>query len=282
MIVFKKISALQKHLNNLRTKELSIGFAPTMGALHEGHMSLMRASNDHCDITVCSIFVNPTQFNEKSDLDKYPITIQADLNMLLREGVDVVFLPEVEEIYPDGEEYDNPYDLGALAAVLEGAKRPGHFDGVVQVVDRLIEIVHPTSLFMGQKDFQQFSIIQRMLDVKKSQVKLVVCPIIREDDGLAMSSRNVRLSKQDRLDALTLSQTLKSIDNNKFSQPVSQLIKEGEKMLDHPNIKLEYLTIRDGRTLQPLTEMDERSYAVVLVAAWVGKIRLIDNIILNK
>jgi len=247
MIVFKKISALQKHLNFLRTNGLSIGFAPTMGALHEGHMSLMEKSNKQCDITVCSIFVNPTQFNVKSDLDKYPITIQADLNMLLRKGVDVVFLPEVEEIYPEGQAYENPYDLGALAEVLEGEKRPGHFDGVVQVVDRLLEIVQPSALFMGQKDFQQFSIIQRMLMLKKSAVELVVCPIIREEDHLAMSSRNVRLSTQ-----------------------------------DHPNIKVEYLTIRDGRTLQPLSQVDNSSYAVVLVAAWVGQIRLIDNIILNS
>jgi len=282
MIVFKKISALQKHLNFLRANGLSIGFAPTMGALHEGHMSLMRASNDQCDITVCSIFVNPTQFNVKSDLDKYPITIQADLNMLLRVNVDVVFLPEVDEIYPDGQSYVNPYDLGELAEVLEGAKRPGHFDGVVQVVDRLLDIVEPSALFMGQKDFQQFSIIQRMLVLKESPVELVVCPIIREADHLAMSSRNVRLSAQDRLDALTLSKTLQFIDKYKFERSVSSLLEDGLKMLQHPNIKVEYLTIRDGRTLQPLTSMDQKSYAVVLVAAWVGQIRLIDNIILNS
>lgn len=282
MIVFKKISALQKHLNFLRTNGLSVGFAPTMGALHEGHMSLMRISNGQCDITVSSIFVNPTQFNEKSDLDKYPITIQSDLNVLLREDVDVVFLPEVVEIYPDGQGYENPYDLGALAEVLEGEKRPGHFDGVVQVVDRLIDIVQPTALFMGQKDFQQFSIIQRMLSEKKSNVELVVCPIVREEDNLAMSSRNVRLTEEDRVDALTLSRTLQYIDTHKFDKPVSALIAEGVKMLNLPNIKLEYLTIRDGRTLQPLESITSDSYAVALVAAWVGKIRLIDNIILNR
>lgn len=253
-----------------------------MGALHDGHMSLMEISDQHCDITVCSIFVNPTQFNEKSDLDKYPITIQSDLNMLLKKGVDVVFLPEVAEIYPDGQSYENPYDLGVLAEVLEGEKRPGHFNGVVQVVDRLINIVEPDVLCMGQKDFQQFSIIQRMLDEKKSSVKLVVCPIVRESDKLAMSSRNVRLSAQDRKDALTLSKTLEHINKYKFDKPVAELLEEGLKMLDHPNIRVEYLTIRDGRMLQPLTEMDEKSYAVALVAAWVGKIRLIDNIILNR
>lgn len=282
MIVFKKIAALQKHLNFLRSNGLAIGFAPTMGALHEGHMSLMRASNEQCDITVCSIFVNPTQFNEKSDLDKYPITIQEDLNMLLHEDVDVVFLPEVAEIYPNGQEYDMPYDLGPVAEVLEGAERPGHFEGVVQVVDRLLEIVQPSALFMGQKDFQQFSIIQRMLELKQSETALVVCPIIREEDGLAMSSRNVRLTAQDRKDALRLNQTLRHIDQHKFDDTVTALIDHGMQALDHPNIKVEYLTIRDGRTLQPLDEIAEHSYAVALVAAWVGKIRLIDNIILNS
>ena len=201
MVVFKQIKGLRKHLALLRSKDLTIGLVPTMGALHEGHMSLMVASKGYCDISVCSIFVNPTQFNEKSDLDKYPVTTQSDLNILLKVGVDVVFIPGVEEIYPDGDKYNMPYDLGVLADVMEGAKRPGHFEGVVQVIDRLLDIVEPIALFMGQKDFQQFSIIKRMLDLSGKHTELKECPIVRESDGLAMSSRNVRLSEQDRLDA---------------------------------------------------------------------------------
>jgi len=280
MIVFKKIIPLQRHLATLRAKDLSIGFAPTMGALHRGHMSLMATSSSQCDVTVCSIFVNPTQFNEKSDLDKYPITIQSDLNMLLAEGVDIVFLPNAQEIYPRGDHYEMPYDLGPVAEVLEGAKRPGHFEGVVQVVDRLLEIVQPSALFMGQKDFQQFSIIQRMLDLNGKSTELVVCPIIREADGLAMSSRNVRLSNQDREDALSLSAALNFINKHKEELSISDLKENALGMLDNPNITVEYLTIVNGSTLQNIDEIDSSSYAVALVAAWVGEVRLIDNIIL--
>ena len=282
MIVFKKISGLQKHINFLKFQDLTIGFAPTMGCLHEGHMSLLKASADQCDITVCSIFVNPTQFNEKSDLDKYPITTQSDLNMLLQIGVDIVFLPSVAEIYPTGAQYIMPYDLGKLAEVLEGAKRPGHFEGVVQVVDRLIDIVLPNTILMGQKDFQQFSIIQKMLDINGKPTKLHVCPIVREPDGLAMSSRNVRLSKQDRRDALSLYKALRYIDENKYEHTIKDLIQEAFKILDNPNIKVEYLTVADGRTLQPVKYIKPDSYAVALVAAWVGEVRLLDNIILTN
>jgi len=281
MIVFKKISALQKHLSFLRSNNKSIGFAPTMGALHEGHMSLMSTSIANCDTTVCSIFVNPTQFNEQSDLDKYPVTTKSDLNMLLQIGVDVVFLPGVQEIYPNGSDYKTPYDLGELAEILEGEKRPGHFEGVVQVVDRLIDIVQPTILFMGQKDFQQFSIIQRILDINGKPTKLHVCPIVRELDGLAMSSRNVRLSKQDRIDALFLSSALRYIKENFELTSLKTLISNATQMLNKPNIRLEYLTIVDGRTLQPLESILPDSYAVALVAAWVGEVRLLDNIILT-
>ena len=282
MIVFKKISAIQKHISYLKSKGQTIGFVPTMGALHEGHMSLMNASADHCDVTVCSIFVNPTQFNEKSDLDKYPITTQSDLNLLLQIGVNIVFFPGVAEIYPSGDQYAMPYNLGKLAEILEGAKRPGHFEGVVQVVDRLIDIVQPTTIFMGQKDFQQFSIIQRMLDINGKPTTLHVCPIIREHDGLAMSSRNVRLTKQDRIDALSLSRALRYIDENKYDHTPENLMQKALQFLDNSNIKVEYLTIADGRTLQPIQKITPDSYIVALVAAWVGEVRLLDNIILTS
>lgn len=281
MIVFKKVDSLRKYLDAQISKKKTIGFAPTMGALHDGHLSLIEIAKDKEDIAVCSIFVNPTQFNESSDFEKYPITIQSDLHKLLEVGCDVVFLPDVEEIYPDGREYVNPYDLGDIAGRWEGAHRPGHFDGVVQVVDRLLNIVQPNTLCMGQKDFQQFSIIQRMLDLKGGTTELVICPIVREADGLAMSSRNVRLNQVDRRTALSLSKALQSIKDNYKTEGIDQLIDKGKEQLSHSNIKLEYLTIVDGKTLIPLKDKSDSDYPVALVAAWVGDVRLIDNFILK-
>ena len=282
MIVFKKIEALQAYLKDLRNHSLSIGFVPTMGALHEGHTSLIGAANDHCDITVCSIFVNPTQFNQKSDLENYPSTISADLNLLLDHDTDVVFLPDASEIYPNDDDYEMPYDLEGLDQVLEGSNRPGHFEGVVQVVDLLLQIVDPDKLFMGQKDFQQFSIIQKMLNIQKSQIKLVVCPIVREPDGLALSSRNVRLSKKDRTDALRLYQALQYIKDNISEKAMEDVIEHAQHMLTLPNIRLEYLAIVNTKDLKEISKFSPDQIAVALVAAWVGKVRLIDNMILSE
>ncbi|MBT8218708.1 MAG: pantoate--beta-alanine ligase [Bacteroidia bacterium] len=282
MIVFKKIPALKTYLKNLRNQNLTIGFVPTMGALHDGHISLIQAATDRCDITVCSIFVNPTQFNQKSDLDKYPYNITADLNRLLDHDTDVVFIPDADEIYPEGDSYEMSYDLGGMDEILEGAKRPGHFEGVVQVVDLLLQIVGPDQLFMGQKDFQQFSIIQKMLELQESKIELVVCPIIREKDGLAMSSRNVRLTEKDRRDALQLNRTLLYIKNHIFEHPIDDVLTAAKRMLESPNMRLEYLTIVDVKTLQEVYEIKPEMKTVALIAAWVGDVRLIDNMILRK
>lgn len=279
MIVFTKILPLKDHLLKLRNQGLSLGFAPTMGALHQGHISLIEKSNAQCDITISSIFVNPTQFNESKDLKNYPVTTETDLDLLLRNDCDIVFLPNVEEIYPEGKAYTMPYDLGSLVKVMEGASRSGHFDGVVQVVDRLIQIVEPDKIFMGQKDFQQFSIIQRMLELKKSSVELVVCPIIRGEDGLALSSRNVRLSPEDRILALKLNQALHHIQSNYKNGKIEKLLQEGKDLLKHEKIKLEYLQIVDRKTLLPLKST--QNSGVALVAARVGNVRLIDNMLLE-
>ena len=282
MLLFRKIDQLQAYLRLQRSKGLSIGYAPTMGALHKGHASLIEKAKAENDISVCSIFVNPTQFNDAADLEKYPRTDAADINLLARLKNDVLFFPSVEEIYPENLETPS-FDFGKTDKVMEGFYRPGHFDGVVQVVHRLVDIVEPNRLYMGQKDFQQFTLIYQMLKQIESPTKLVVCPIIREEDGLALSSRNVRLTAENRTNAPIISQTLQSL--NKWLEK-SSIKKVKEKALAKlsaiPDFKPEYLDIVDGYTLQPIKKMKDSDYVVACIAVWTGDIRLIDNEILKK
>lgn len=277
-----KVSTLQKALMNERKKGKSIGFVPTMGALHKGHMSLIRMAREQCDVVVCSIFVNPTQFNEKSDLKKYPRTLKQDMEMLIEEGTDYLFHPSVDEVYPDGEDISVEIDLNGLDRQMEGAFRPGHFAGVVQVVHRLLDIVKPDQLFMGQKDFQQFTIIQHMIDQLKMPVDLVVCPIMREEDGLAMSSRNRRLDPNIRKKAGILNKTLKWIKKNMDELTPAQASKEAINKMTIPGFKPEYVTIINGHTLKPIRSFDAHDSVVVCTAVWAGDVRLIDNLILKK
>ena len=223
MIISNTITHLSTILKSYSDKG-TIGFVPTMGALHDGHLSLINISRKHCDYTVCSIFVNPTQFNDPKDLEKYPRPIENDIELLNSVGCDLLFLPEVSEIYPDGTSNSVTFDFGEMATAMEGQFRPGHFDGMAQVVNRLLEIVKPNFLFMGQKDFQQSAIVSKMLQLTHSEIKLVVCKTKREKDGLAMSSRNVRLSKENRYHAALIYKTLqwakrnaKKMDFNKIS-----------------------------------------------------------------
>src|ERR1700691_4943551 len=193
MILFKRSAHLYRWLNHETVSGKSIGFVPTMGALHEGHISLITISKKETDITVCSIFVNPTQFNDPRDFQKYPITLEKDIALLEQAGTDVLFLPEVEEIYPKGTSGLEHYDLGRIETLLEGQYRPGHFQGVCQVMRRLLDVVRPDDLFMGQKDYQQCMVLQRLLELRGMPTRLHRCPILREPDGLAMSSRNMGL-----------------------------------------------------------------------------------------
>jgi len=253
-----------------------------MGALHDGHLSLIAASKKDCDITVCSIFVNPTQFNEKSDLAKYPRPVKKDKALLESVQNDIVYIPGVNEIYPQGTLKMLEVDLEGLDGKLEGAFRPGHFVGVVQVVKRLLDIVQADKLFMGQKDFQQFTIIQKMLDQLKINTKLVVVPIKREEDGLAMSSRNVRLSTEFRKKALVLN---KSLQLAKKELPLSDLISikvKALKNIEKEGLKLEYFELINGHTLDKIKSINECDYIVAVVAAWAGDVRLIDNEVLVK
>ena len=275
--VFNTKKSLREHLQKARGLHKTIGFVPTLGALHAGHISLINLARAQNDVVVCSIFVNPSQFNDPKDLEKYPRTIEADSAMLEQAGCDILFNPEVNEIY-DGNEHWH-FDIGPVEFLLEGKFRPGHYQGVTQVVYKLFNIVAPDTAYFGQKDYQQFLIINKMVDKLTIGVKLVMCPIMRETDGLAMSSRNIHLTADDRRHALILSKTLNQIKDNFDVSRIEQLQTEAEKMINaEPGVELDYFEIADGETLQP---PNERAKSIVaLVAAKVGKTRLIDNVIL--
>jgi len=283
MLLFKQVTHLQQHLAALKKEGVKTGFVPTMGALHEGHLSLLRHSMQETGCTVCSIFVNPTQFNNATDLDKYPRTPGQDLEALIGIGCQVVFMPDVEEVYPANNKVEGPVmDFGYLDQPMEGAHRPGHFAGVAQVVHRLLDIVEPHRLYMGQKDFQQFTIIQHMLAQLKSQVKLVVCPIVRESDGLAMSSRNVLLSPAQRAQAPLIYQTLLNAQKKIHSHFPRQIEIEAMQELSIQDVQPEYFNIVHGRTLRPVELMEEADFAVACTAVKIGNVRLIDNLILKE
>ena len=283
MLLFKEVKELQAYLEQQRAKGLQIGYAPTMGALHEGHASLIQKAKAENDICVCSIFVNPTQFNDPKDLEKYPRTEGRDIAMLVSLENDILFYPTVAAIYPEGLVIPT-FDFGKVDKVMEGKFRPGHFDGVVEVVYRLLDIVNPDRLYMGQKDFQQFTLIQHMLQQMQSKTALVVCPIIREKDGLALSSRNVRLTAENRKNAPIISKILYQL-NDWISEGLS-IAEAEQKAIQQlntlPDFKPEYLEIVDGHTLQPIEKMSDTDYVVVCAAVWTGEIRLIDNVILKK
>ena len=283
MLLFKRVIDLQKYLKSLKDKGLDIGFAPTMGALHTGHTSLVEQAKTACDIAVVSIFINPTQFNDPKDLGKYPRTPERDLELLAEAGCDVVFMPDVSEVYPHGNTPSVKYDFGKLERILEGEFRPGHFDGMAQVVSRLLDIVQPNRLFMGQKDFQQLAVVSRLLELQKSKIELISCPIIRGKDGLAMSSRNARLTESDRPKAALIHQTLEEaleMVENYAPAEIARICSTKLKL--EPRFKLEYFDIVDGRTLLPIHIFEDTDYAVALTAIWVGDVRLIDNIILKQ
>ena len=272
-MVFRTVQSLQQEIRNSGEGK-SVGFIPTMGALHHGHLSLVRKAFEQADIVVVSIFVNPTQFNNEEDLKKYPRDVDADVELLQMAGNVLVFAPSVDDVYPS--DYQNiSLDLGSLATAMEGKYREGHFDGVINVVKRLFDIVNPNFSYFGLKDFQQLSIIQFMVDKLQLNVEIVPCEIIRETSGLASSSRNSRLSEQDKEDAIVLSKALKvGADLATIFSP-NEVKEVVSKIIGMSNLKLEYFEIVDPKTLLSIEEWVPGTQACL--AAFCGEVRLIDN-----
>jgi pantoate--beta-alanine ligase len=281
MRLFKKLTDLQRFLNNERGKGSKIGFAPTMGALHPGHLSLISKSNEQNACTVSSIFVNPAQFNDPKDFEKYPVTIEKDIDLLEKAGCHVLFLPAVDEIYPGGIQPVEHYDLGFLETVLEGPYRKGHFQGVCMVVHRLLDIVRPDNLYLGQKDYQQCMVIKKLIELIHAPVNVTICPTLREDDGLAMSSRNMRLNEAERKKAVTIFQALHFIKANFEKESLENIITKVKEKLKAGGFKTDYVAIADADTLEILNDWDAKRKVVALAAAYLNEIRLIDNMVLN-
>lgn len=277
MKVIHTIEDLQAGLSVLKAQGKKVGLVPTMGALHAGHASLVKRSVNENDVTVVSVFVNPTQFNDKNDLVKYPRTLEADCKLLEDCGATLVFAPSVEEMYPEPD--TRQFGYAPLDTVMEGAFRPGHFNGVCQIVSKLFDAVKPHRAYFGEKDFQQLAIIREMVRQMKFDLEIVGCPIVREEDGLALSSRNARLSSDERENALNISRTL--FKSRTFAATHS--VSETQKMVEDaiaaaPGLRLEYFEIVDGNTLQKIGDWNEASYAVGCITVFCGEVRLIDNI----
>ena len=294
MLIINSIEQLKNHLNSIREQKKTIGFVPTMGALHKGHISLINRAKRDCDVIICSVFVNPTQFNDLSDLEKYPRTLTADCQLLEQAKCNIVFAPEVREMYSEEElelkkqkiedrswTAGKMVDFGTLEKVMEGAQRPGHFNGVAQVVSKLFRCVAPHKAYFGQKDFQQLAIIRSMVKQLAMPIEIIACDIVREPNGLAMSSRNEQLTKEERALAAVISKTLFKIKARCLAEPFSVLLKNGEDFIrSQPFMSLEYIEIADAFSLQPIKDIHSSKSAVVCIAVKIGAVRLIDNVVL--
>ena len=277
MKVIHTIKDLQAELTVLRAQGKKVGLVPTMGALHVGHASLVKRSVSENGVTVVSVFVNPTQFNDKNDLAKYPRTLDADCRLLEDCGAAFAFAPSVEEMYPQPDTREFSY--APLDTGMEGAFRPGHFNGVCQIVSKLFDAIQPDRAYFGEKDFQQLAIIREMVRQMNYKLEIVGCPIVREEDGLALSSRNKRLSAQERENALNISRTLFKSRTFATSHTVSETQKMVEEAIeDAPGLRLEYFEIVDGNTLQKVNSWEDAQYVVGCITVFCGEVRLIDNI----
>lgn len=279
MDIFKEIEPLKTFLRTLQSDSKSIGFVPTMGALHKGHMALIAASQRENSKTICSIFVNPTQFNNSNDLAKYPRTLEKDIEILSKAGCDILFCPAPEEMYSTASQLK--FNFGSLDKVMEGSFRPGHFSGVALVVSKLFNIVNPDRAYFGQKDFQQYKIIEKLVEELKFNVTLRSVPIERERDGLAMSSRNSRLTSDQRKAAIVFYESLLQARNLlKGGSNMESIIETIRNNISQKKeIKLEYLELADTTNLMPLGNVSNK--AILLIAGYVGEVRLIDNLLLT-
>jgi pantoate--beta-alanine ligase len=278
MIIFKKADELSSYIDNQRVMNKNVGFVPTMGALHAGHLSLITQSKSTNDITICSIFVNPTQFNNPEDFKKYPITIDNDIKLLEEASCDILFLPSADEIYPADFEKKH-YSLGHLEQVLEGKHRPEHFQGVCMVVERLLNIVHCDHLYLGKKDYQQCMVLKKMIEITQLKVNIILAETIREQNGLAMSSRNQRLSAAEKKKSLSIHKALNHIKNNLKPGSLNPIIEESKSMLIKSDFLIDYIEITDSN-LNAVSNWDGKTPLVALVAATINNIRLIDNMII--
>lgn len=277
MKLISTIKDLKSLLDECRAAGKTVGLVPTMGALHQGHASLVERAVKENDVAVVSVFVNPTQFNDKNDLKNYPRTLEADCALLENIGADIAFAPSVEEMYPT--EDTRQFSFAPIDTVMEGACRPGHFNGVAQIVSKLFYAVEPDKAYFGEKDFQQLAIIREMVRQLDMKLEIVGCPIVREADGLAMSSRNTLLTADERQRALTISRTLfASLDYAAGNSLAATKAFVEEKINSTPGLELEYYQIVDGNTLQEINEWSDSDYIVGCIALFCGKIRLIDNI----
>ncbi|MBQ7211733.1 MAG: pantoate--beta-alanine ligase [Muribaculaceae bacterium] len=277
MKVIRTVSELRSTVEKARAKGLTIGLVPTMGALHAGHISLVDRARSENDVVVVSVFVNPTQFNNANDLATYPRTEEADCAKLEASGADIAFIPTVKEVYPEPD--TRQFDLGKVAEVMEGAMRPGHFNGVAQIVSKLFAYSQPTRAYFGEKDFQQIAVIRRMAEIEGFDLEIVACPIMREPDGLAMSSRNVRLTPHQREVAPNIARILReSLEyaaSNSLTATKQWVV---DRINAYEEMEVEYYEIVDASTMQPVSHWADTESAVGCVTVWLGDVRLIDNI----
>ena len=279
MLIFRQIIEVKLFLAELQQQKRTIGFVPTMGALHQGHISLIEVSKQQCDVTVCSIFVNPTQFNNSEDLTRYPRTPEVDIQLLKDSGCDVLYMPDVNDIYPEPD--TRQFDFGYLDTILEAEHRPGHYNGVGQVVSILLEGIKPHKAFFGSKDYQQVMIIKSLVKQLNLEVEIISCPILRENDGLAMSSRNTLLTADERKTA-----SLIPIMMQKAKELAIEYGLDKAKLFVSTEIskvsmmKLDYYEVCDAETLKPIVSLNHNQKAISLIAVFVGKIRLIDNLMI--
>lgn len=280
MTICGTIIEVNRLISEHRNSSKRIGFVPTMGALHEGHLSLLKTSKKECDISICSIFVNPTQFNDKNDLLRYPRMPEKDCKMLEGNGCDIVFMPSVEEIYPQPD--TRTFDFGNIDKVLEGEHRPGHFNGVAQVVSRLFDIVKPDKAFFGLKDYQQVMVIKKLVEQLHLPIEIVACPILRESDGLAMSSRNMLLNAEERKAASLIPKIMTEAKKLSSKMPLADLKnKLLEEIKTEPLLKPDYIEFCNADTLETVSEINSKEKIICLAAIFSGKIRLIDNLFIN-
>ena len=282
MIIFKQAADIHTFLLTKKKEQLSTGFVPTMGALHAGHMQLIIQALNENNLVICSIFVNPTQFNDLADFEKYPSTIEKDIFLLEKAGCDILFLPSVTEMFPNGIQASRIYELGSLETSLEGKFRPGHFQGVCQVVNRLLDIVIPGKLYLGQKDFQQCMVLKKLVEILSIDTQIIISPTHREPDGLAMSSRNLRLNEAERILAPHIYKVLLSIKNHINSLNIKELKVNAIAELNRIGFKVDYVEVAETTNLHIEEKYTSNKTYVALVAAFLNEVRLIDNILLTE